>query len=598
MLKKFLIFSLNNISELFVETVDINFEVKGLNSEINLEFVPTKNGEQTLRLNGYFVHSKYNPTREAKQLVEKNYIPHHVHILFGYGCGYVVEEFLKRRAFQEKMIVIDPLFVSDSITIKHHGDDVYFYDHSVIPKLELITNTIAKEVRVSFKTFCTPNYDKVFPEIYKTLLKKVREIQYKNRTNDYTIIRYAKDWQRNFIENLVNLVTDYNIRTLNKKYSCPVVIASGGPSLTKQIPLVKEYRKSILLIAAGSTINSLLAHEIEPDYVVTIDGGEPNYHHFKDLKIDNAQIIYSMQNHYKIRESFTKNGYIVGSQGFPKLQHYLQEQLKIDLPDLDYGGSVAHSAFNVAQYISTGPIALIGQDLAYTDNLTHAASNKHARKIDEDFIREMEAFQVEGYYGDLVWTTPPLNSMRLDFEALLMAYPPTVPVFNCTEGGAKIHGFEQIPFKQFLERYANKEIVIHHETGNNELSNIEITNTLQKILKTSEELKKILSDGLKTMEKNPSSISFTPKVLNKLDRIEKKVNQLIDQLPIEPMTSMITIDIIQNYLPKENETAEETYKRVTKQTKRLYTQLIEAVDYMNECVHGVLKKLNVSEDIE
>ncbi|PKC53046.1 hypothetical protein RhiirA1_404558 [Rhizophagus irregularis] len=238
--------------------------------------------------------------------------------------------------------------------------------------------------------------------------------------------------------NLINLKKDANIKTLRQVYDCPVVIASGGPSLNKQLDLLKSVRDNIILIAAGSTINSLIAEGIEPDYVVSIDGGIPNYKHFQNLKLENAQLIYTMQSHPGVRDAFLNDCFVTGINGFDAVTEYMEKQLGIDLPVFISGGTVAHLAFNMALYISSGPVALIGQDLAYTDNLTHAAHNINARPIDDKFIKEKEAFQTEGYYGELVWTTKPFYSMKLEFEELVKLGNPDVPFFNCTEGGIKL----------------------------------------------------------------------------------------------------------------------------------------------------------------
>jgi len=560
---------------------------------INIEFLPSKNGEETLKLNEYFVHSKYNPNKEAEQLIHNQYTPHHTHIIFGYGCGYVVEALLKRRSFEETIIVIDPLFDNQTLRPKHKASNLFMFDSTAISVLELYINKIATNTRVAFKMICTSNYDKVFPNQYKELLKKMLDIQYKNRTNDYTLLRYAKDWQRNFIENLQNLSVDSSIEGLHKKYNCPVVVASGGPSLTKQIPLIKKYRKYIILISAGSTINSLVSNDLEPDYVVTIDGGEPNYLHFKQLFLRNAEIIYSMQNHYMVRKSFEKKGFVMGTNGFGKLKKYLETEIGVKYPILEYGGSVAHSAFNVAHYITTGPVALIGQDLAYTDNLTHASSNKNARGIDEAFIKEREAFQIEGYYGELVWTNPVFQSMKLDFEALISVKKPDVPFYNCTEGGVKIKGFEQMSFENFLKQSVSKIEESKVIKVNDINLNLDINNNLKHMLNNLNELKVFLNKGLIIIEKIELSKQIDKKALKKLDYLEINVNKLLDKIPIEPMTNSITIDILSNYLPAENETTVETYKRVNRQTKALYTQLQSAINYTEQCIKNVFENREV-----
>ncbi|QCR31499.1 motility associated factor glycosyltransferase family protein [Lysinibacillus sp. SGAir0095] len=560
-----------------------------MKSEITLEYLQAKSGEKILKINEYYVQSKYNPFNEAKQIVENNYTPHHVHIIFGYGCGYVVEEMLKRRAFQEKIIVIDPLFEHEQVEILHEGENLYLFDSSVISNFQLYLDSIALEARVSYKTFCLPNYDKIFPELFMELLLKIKSVQYKNRTNDYTILRYAEEWQRNFILNLRNIYSDSNIEVLQEKYSCPVIVASGGPSLNKQIPLLKKFRNSFILIAAGSTINSLLKNEIEPDYVVSIDGGEPNYKHFKDTQINNAELIYSLQHHYKVNNSFHKKGYIIGTQGFEKLRGFLIDKLNIEFPILELGGSVAHSAFNVAQYISTGPVALIGQDLAYTDNLTHAEYNKNSRKVDEKFIKEHEAFLTAGYYDDQVWTSPVFNTMRLDFEALITASPPKVPFFNCTEGGVKIKGFQQIPFKQFLEENCNLDN--HIELYNNEinLTKKDIYFVYQDLIKQLESLKDVLELGIESLQKIKSGNQFNHKLIKKLDKIEKDINKYLIEVPLDPITSAISIELLNSYLPKENETKEETFERVSLQTKTLYKRILDGVNITTNFVMDAMK---------
>ncbi|MGE7945696.1 motility associated factor glycosyltransferase family protein [Lysinibacillus sp. NPDC093688] len=559
---------------------------------ISVELLQAKNGDNTLKLNEYFVHSKYNPIKEAEQLVDRQYTLHHTHIIFGYGCGYIVEALLKRRAFEETIIVVDPLFNNQTLELKHQAPNLFAFNSTVIPIFELYINEIAANTRVSFKTICTPNYDKVFPNEYKGLLKKIVDIQYKNRTNDYTLIRYAKDWQRNFIENLRNLNEDSSIEELHRQYNCPVVVASGGPSLTKQIPLLKKYRNNMILISAGSTTNSLISNNIEPDYVVTIDGGEPNYNHFKQLNLRNAEIIYGLQNHYKVRESFSQRGYIIGTESFDKLSMYLETEFNIEFPTLEYGGSVAHAAFNIAHYISSGEIALIGQDLAYTDDLTHAANNKHARKIDEAFIKEREAFQVEGYYGEPVWTNPVFQSMKLDFEALITVKKPDEPFFNCTEGGVKINGFEQITLEDFLMKFSNNEEVTKVKRNNIGL-NLDTHKSLKQLLLNLDELKEKLDKGITLLKSIESLKGYDNKSLKKFNSVEKSVNKLLDKIPMEPMTNIITIDILNNYLPVENESDNEAYMRANRQTKALYTQLQEAAIYTESCIKKVLENSEV-----
>lgn len=40
--------------------------------------------------------------------------------------------------------------------------------------------------------------------------------------------------------NLYYVHKDQSLKELYNKYDCPVILASGGPSLTKQLPLLKN----------------------------------------------------------------------------------------------------------------------------------------------------------------------------------------------------------------------------------------------------------------------------------------------------------------------------------------------------------------------
>ena len=143
----------------------------------------------------------------------------------------------------------------------------------------------------------------------------------------------------------------------------------------------------MLLIVSGSTVNTLLKENIEPDYVVSIDSQEVNYNHFKDLKLKHAKLIYSMFNHYKIRESFYNDAFYFVQKNEKALASHLNNIVHTKVEGIYGGESVANYAFTIANYISSGPIALIGQDLAYTDTKSHAENNKHFKMITEEDIR-------------------------------------------------------------------------------------------------------------------------------------------------------------------------------------------------------------------
>ncbi|WP_342550743.1 6-hydroxymethylpterin diphosphokinase MptE-like protein [Lysinibacillus sp. FSL M8-0216] len=568
-----------------------------------IETIETKTGDITLKVNDYFLHSKYNPKIEAQKFAENHYEPHHVHILFGYGLGYIVDSLKEKLKFNEPLIVIDPLFDDSLLKVQDRHKETEFeqflYNSNSIKNLEYIVDSI-KELAFqrTFKIISSPNYDKIFPDMYLQILKQVKDIQQKSIVNENTINRDSEMWQKNLSENLLSIFEDRNLDKLYQVYSCPVVIASGGPSLTKQLPLLKEIQNNVVIIAAGSTINSLVEYCIEPDYVVSIDGKEVNYNQFKDLHLRKAKLMYSIFNQPKIRSEFNNEAFAFTAQSDHTVNQYLTNKLNINLPRIIGGGSVAHFAFTLAQYITSGPIALIGQDLAYTNNQTHAANNKQAESIEESWKTSNNMFTVEGFDGEDIWTSTMLYSMKLTFEQLIKEAPPKNIFYNCTEGGVRLNGFEQKIFNEFCTEYIQEEIpnknlglvnkaykVSQDEWGN-------LKGILEEELKDYARIIKHLSKGLSVLEGNKSRTVFSEKALKILNKIDKEITVLYPKVQMNFIVAPITLEVLKGFLEKENETPTEMYTRVYNQTKTLYSKLLEAARKSKTFTEHVIERIN------
>ncbi len=574
-----------------------------MKNQFIIETIETKTENMTLKVNDYFLHSKYDPKIEAHKFVENHYEPHHVHILFGYGLGYIVDSLTEHFKFDEPLIVIEPLFDDSLLEVqarhKVNEIDKFLYNSKSISKLEYIVNSIKElDFQKTFKIICSPNYDKLFPEMYLQVLKTVKDIQQKNMVNENTINRDSELWQKNLSENLISIFEDRNLDKLQQIYSCPVIIASGGPSLTKQLPLLKEIKDKVIIIAAGTTINSLLAYDIEPDYVISIDGSEANYNHFIDLKLKKTQLMYTVFNHPGVRHEFNNLSYAFMAYSDDSIYNYFKNKLGVDLPRIDGGGSVAQYAFTIAQYLSSGPIALIGQDLAYTNNQTHASNNKQAVDIEESWKTSDNMFTVEGFGGEDVWTSTMFYSMKLTFEQMIEESSPKNIFYNCTEGGVKLKGFGQKAFNDFCEEYVqnelqNKEIRIADQAyivGQDEWINLK--EILEGELKVYNQIIKHLLKGLTALDNNKSATIFNNKTLQKLDKVDNEIAELYPKVQMDFIVTPITLKVLKGFLEKENETPTEKYNRVYNQTKTLYAKLLEATKKSKTYTKNVIDRID------
>ncbi|WP_107923587.1 motility associated factor glycosyltransferase family protein [Lysinibacillus parviboronicapiens] len=573
-----------------------------MQNQFIIETFETKLGNMTLKVNDYFLHSKYNPIIEADRFAENHYEPHHIHILFGYGLGYIVDSLKEKFKYNELLIIIDPLFDDSLLEVQaehsEKGLDKFLYNSKYINKLDnIIDNIKSVDFQNTFKIICSPNYEKLFPEFYLQILKKVKDIQKSNMVNEVTIFSYSEIWQKNFSENLISLFEDRNLVKLEQAYSCPVIIASGGPSLTKQLPLLKKIQDNVIIIAAGSTINSVLHYGIEPDYVASIDGAEESYDQFRELELNGSKLFYSVFNHPGIRKKFGNRGYAFTANSDKAIHRYLTEKIGLNLPTIVGGGSIAQYAYSLAQYISSGPIALIGQDLAYTNNQTHAANNKQAERIEESWKKSDNMFTVDGFDGEAVWTSSVFNSMRITFEQMIENYPPKNIVFNCTEGGVRLKGFEQKSFKDFCEEYVQEELpkkVKRIEDHAYKVSQDEwekLKELLEAELEDYVQIIKYLSKGLTALENNGSNTVFNNKTLKKLNKVDKEIANRFSKVQMDFIVTPITLEVLKGFLEKENETATEKYTRVFNQTKTLYSKLLEATNKSKIYTENVVKRI-------
>ncbi len=525
----------------------------------------------TIKYEGVYLHSKYNPIKEAKSFIEKKYKPANIQILIGYGLGYIYKELNDKKSSSEKIIVIDPLIskfeatenAKDLVLLEEINETSlksFFSEHiSVVDNLNIIISI---------------NYDKVLKEDLKLTLAMLEEKVKSNNIVENTIQFFSNQWHENYIKNLKFAAEDNSIGKLEQSFTCPIVVASGGPSLTKQIPLLKKYRDRIILIAAGTTINSLLINDIRPDFAVSVDGGEINYKHFEKLQIEDFPLIYCPTVHYGIRQKF-KSGYYFLPLIESKLKdHYLRFS-NSEINIIMDGSSVANYAYNLALIMTTGPIALIGQDLAYTHGLTHAEGNLNKKSIQDKLNVNEKFIEKEGYLGDTVLTDNVFLQMRDGFEAVLQSYKASKRSFNCTEGGLKINYFNQTPFEEFLQRFANTPVQITRENGQNlSIQTQRLKAELSKDLVSISKLINLFEEALILLDNNNSELEYKDHTLRELDRIDTQIQTLIKLTSLEFAFNLINLRLLKYFKIDESHSRVEKFKISFKQNKYMYEEML------------------------
>ncbi|ECO7050043.1 motility associated factor glycosyltransferase family protein, partial [Campylobacter jejuni] len=243
-----------------------------------------------------------------------------------------------------------------------------------------------------------------------------------------------------------------------KGISDTAIIVSTGPSLTKQLPLLKKYASKATIFCADSSYPILAKHNIKPDYVCMLERTEITAEFFnhdfgefdKDIVFVCAGVV-----HPKAIE-YLKGRNLVITQKVLALPYY------INLKDFSYaavGLSVAHTLSYLATYLSHKNIIFIGQDLAYAEN-----GNSHPDDYQNSATYESQTYEhilTTAYGGNgkvethSIWL---LFKNWFENEMIPNTRKMGITTYNCTEGGARIEGTIEKPFLWACENLLDKDL--------------------------------------------------------------------------------------------------------------------------------------------
>ncbi|EKP1693143.1 motility associated factor glycosyltransferase family protein, partial [Campylobacter jejuni] len=257
-----------------------------------------------------------------------------------------------------------------------------------------------------------------------------------------------------FVYNLPQMITHPSYKELlskRKGISDTAIIVSTGPSLTKQLPLLKKYASKATIFCADSSYPILAKHGIKPDYVCMLERdeivAECFNNDFGEFDKDILFIVKSVTHPHTIKYLQKNNRAFILVSTYASFIQYLK---------LDYFGyfnmgfSVAHMNFLLTIHLKYKNIILIGQDLAYAkDGQTHSQGFIHANLHNGDYKRDLDKFSTTAYGGNgkvqssEIWTLFRHNFEK-DIVNIKMNYH--ITTYNCTEGGARIEGTIEKPF--------------------------------------------------------------------------------------------------------------------------------------------------------
>lgn len=448
----------------------------------HLTVEPAKNNQPTLKVKlpdgkEIYLHSKYDPGSEAEKFVDsldldKNF----VFIFSGIGLGYHIRSLFDRAGNQTVVIVIEP-------------------EPGVIREA-LWQNDFSKEIAQSRLTFLIrPDkghmHEKLTPHAstmllgtslqaltYTKLWHSDFHVQMRSFFTDYmsfsrmsfiTALGNCRVTQSNVANNLANYVCCPTIDTLHRRFQgYPAIIVSAGPSLSRNVELLKQAKGKAVIIAVQTTFKMLKNMGIEPDFVTSLDYSPISKRFFEGVEdFGQVQLIAEPKAAWPVLDIYRGRKRLLQNEFADLCLGTLAKKRE----GLRSGSTVAHLSFYLAEYLGADPIILIGQDLGFSDNLYYAPGNAvhdiWSVELNRFCSLEMKEWErivrnrpilrkVEDIHGRTIFTDEQMFTYLQQFERDFAQTASTV--IDATEGGTRKQNTREMPLAQALEEFATRTI--------------------------------------------------------------------------------------------------------------------------------------------
>ncbi len=390
----------------------------------------------------YYYHSNVNPETEAAAFADYYYDEESdSYVIWGLGLGYHIKEMFR---------------LDDGIRIQvfENDLDVIYHCLMAVDLSGLIANK-------RFSLIYDPDFKKIIPAldnitenliIHSPSLRHIRDTRIREQMEMFFIRDSGKRnaailFGSNSRENFKHY--DGYIDELKPEFEGKdVIIVAAGPSLDKNVELLKNKKPGIIILAVETVFRKLLKLGIDVDYMIVTDANSRIYSHLAGLEEEQIPMLYLATAYKGYSMNYCGKKYLICQNGYDRAQE-LAKQKGWHL--YETGGSVSTTALDVCIYLGCKSIAFIGLDLAYTDNLAHATDTSR-RAVSE--TEEMK--QVPAIGGGTVPVSRLFTIYNRWIASRVKKADVTMPVIDATEGGAIVPGLTVMALKEYMEKIAGK----------------------------------------------------------------------------------------------------------------------------------------------
>lgn len=436
-----------------------------------LEIVPSRvQGFPTAKEGGKYLHSAYNPLREAEQAAKalhdsvKN--PFGA-AFFGAGLGYTALAYA--RLFPSDTVIIaesDIRYFLTALSVIDWAD--FFSSKNIVLALCLPPDqviTLIEQCGGFNHILISENKAQTFhaEEYFTALNALIERNRQKLKINNSTLEKFSLLWQRNSCKNLYHLAEKDGINIYKNKLNpkVPALILAAGPTLAQTLPFLKELKKRTVLIAVDTALRACLKSGVEPDFIILADPQYYAYRHIAGLSSPSSVLVTESAAYPPVFR-FNCRKIVMCSSMFP-LGKFVESKLG-SKGTLSAGGSVSTTAWDFARTIGAKDIVFSGLDLGFPDYETHIRGSTFEEKIHQTsnrlnpaekagaaYLFGAGAETAADYSGKQILTDGRMKMFAWWFESKQAEYASdSVVSYSLSERSLKIPGFKVLDIKKLL----------------------------------------------------------------------------------------------------------------------------------------------------
>lgn len=506
--------------------------------------VAARNGSATLRYGDAYIHSAYDPEREARTwadsiVAERDDAADTFWVVFGAGLGYHLKALRERGA--RDFLVYEPDRQVFELASKTNGSPAG-NDRQTCTSIEDLRDRFrssypqAKHTRL----VALPSYARIFSSEYSDIQDRIHAYARELRADAFTYVSAGAKWLLLTIDNMPLMMSQPSIVPLRKLAGgWPAVVVSPGPSLEKNIDQLAEQQDHFLVICPSQTLRALWQAGIRPDLVVVADSQRLDYH-FDDIPLEfYSNLVLAAKCHPRVcaLPAARRFFYHLNSNALAREFFSFRGEEGCEVVS---GHSVSNICFSLGVFMDADPIVLMGQDLAFTDKRMYCnqavdggqalefsadgsqvSMRRFSSKLGlvaegerEDFRSRLalpqQVVRVHGQDGQMLPSSTGLRAMLTWFERQAESLNRQHRLINSTEGGAFIRGMEHLAFS---------EVVAELQTGSQTAQRISLESRIDRLPQISPADKRSMLAGMKRMMSR----------LDKLGRLARRCDSLTRQ---------------------------------------------------------------------